>query len=204
MNWIWNLFGKGSFIAIFILIGLEYSCFPIPSEIVLPLAGFATRINGYNLFGTILFSILVSYFGCLVCYLIGYYGGAGLFNKIYNKMKKWRKGLDKAKEMFNKYGNVSVLAGRLVPLCRTYISFFAGMFNQSLLKYSFYSILGIGVWNTILIVLGYELMNKKDLITNYYNNYKTILIIVFSLLFLMFIVSKLYKKMKSAKNINGD
>ena len=88
-------------------------------------------------------SIIFSYFGCLVCYLIGYYGGTYVYNKICNKYVRWQKGFDSAREKFNKYGNISVLVCRLIPLSRTYISFFAGMFKQSLFKYSIYYVIFI-------------------------------------------------------------
>lgn len=199
-----NLFGQGSLIAVLVMIGLEYSCFPVPSEFILPLAGFIARINNYNLFATIFLSILVSYFGCLMCYLVGYYGGSKLYDKIYEKKKKWRKGLEFAKEKFNKYGNISTFICRLVPLCRTYISFFAGIFKQSLFKYSFYSILGISLWNATLVTLGYVLVDKKDVISDYYRSYKLILIIIFIIVLLSFLVIKLNKNVKKRKNINGD
>ena len=99
---------------------------------------------------------------------------------------------------------ISVFICRLIPLCRTYISFFAGMFKLSLFKYSFYSIMGIIIWNTILIMCGYTLANEWNLICYYYNNYK------FSLGFLLLIIVgvilffKMYKKRKIVKNINGD
>ena len=204
MDYIFKFFGQGSLITIFFMIGLEYSCFPIPSEFVLPLAGFIARINNYNLIATIFLSVLVSYFGCLMCYLIGYYGGAKLYDRIYEKKKKWRKGLDFAKEKFDKYGNVSTFICRLIPLCRTYISFFAGIFKQSLFKYSFYSILGISVWNTILITLGYVLMDKKDVINDYYKSYKFLLMLIFVIILLVFLAMKMNKNSKKRKNINGD
>ena len=141
MDFILNIIGKSGMVPVFVLLGMEYACFPLPSEIILPFIGSLACIRGYSLVGVILFSIIVSYFGCLVCYLVGYYGGVYLYNKIYKRFIKWRKGMDFANDKFNKYGGVSVLICRLIPLCRTYISFFAGLFKQDLLKYSFCSVL---------------------------------------------------------------
>ena len=183
------------------MLGLEYACFPLPSEIILPFIGSLAYVQGYNLVGVILLSVIVSYFGCLVCYLLGYYGGVYLYNKIYKKFTRWRKGMDLANDKFNKYGGVSVLMCRLVPLCRTYISFFAGIFKQSLLKYSFFSVIGIIIWNSILICGGYALADKWELISKYYDNYKA-----FFLVLLIIIIGFIlwYKKSKKEKNINGD
>lgn len=204
MKLIFNLFNNGGLITIFILIALEYSCFPIPSEVVLPFTGFVCSLNGYSMLGVVILSVIMGYFGCLVCYLIGYYGGAKIYNKIYMKFTKWKKGLDTASNKFSKYGNISVLICRLIPLCRTYISFFAGMFKQNLFQYSLYSIIGILIWNVVLISFGYILMNRWELAGEFYNKYKLVLLFVASITLVLILFYKLYKKVKKAKTINGD
>lgn len=199
-----NLFNKWGLFSVFILIALEYACFPLPSELILPFAGFITSINQYSIIGVIILSTISGYVGCLICYLVGYYGGNYLYNIIYNKKKKWRRGLDNASVKFRKYGCLSVFICRLIPLCRTYISFFAGTFKQGLFKYSLYSVLGILIWNSFLIVLGHILMNNWKIVSNYYNKYK-LFILVFVLLFLLFVLLyKMYKKKKLTETINGD
>lgn len=201
MEFILSIFSKWGLVAVFIFILLEYACFPIPSEIVLPFSGFIASSSNYNIVGVILLSVIMGYIGCLICYLIGYYGGNYIYNKIYNKFPKWRKGLKSAEIKFNKYGNISVFVCRLIPLCRTYISFFAGIFKQSLLKYSFYSVLGILFWNIILISFGYFLGDNWTLVSGYYDRYKFIFIGMIALLLVLFFV---YKKIKREKNNIGD
>lgn len=204
MDIIFRFFSKGGLVAVLVLIGLEYACFPIPSEFILPFLGSIASIEGYSVLGVILLSVIASYIGCLICYLIGYYGGVYLYNKIYNKFVRWQKGLNEANRKFEKYGNISVLVCRLVPLCRTYISFFAGIFKQGLIKYSFFSLLGIFIWNTVLITLGFNLANRWQIIGEYYNKYKNFIIIIFGIILLMILFFKLYKKVKKDKTINGD
>ncbi len=203
MKFILNLFGEWGLLGVFILIVLEYACFPIPSEVVLPFVGFIASLNEYSLVGVILMSVIMGYVGSLICYLGGYYGGSYLYNKIYNKFNKLQKGMDEANEKFTKYGNLSVFICRVIPLCRTYISFLAGIFKQSLFKYSIYSILGISVWNSILIVLGYFLMNNWQLVSFYYDKYKIILLIILVMV-MFFLLIKSIKKRKKVKDINGD
>lgn len=199
MEFILNLFGKWGFFALFFVILLEYACFPIPSEIVLPFAGFVASSNGYSLIGVILLSTIMGYMGCLICYLIGYYGGKRIYNKIYEKKVKWRKGLDSASNMFSKYGNVSVLGGRIIPLCRTYISFLAGIFHQDLFKYSLFSILGILIWNSILIGVGYILKDNFGLVSSYYDKYKIILFVIVGLFLILFLLNKCIKRINKQK-----
>lgn len=200
MKLIINLFNKWGLIVFFILIMLEYACFPLPSELLLPFLGFVISVNGYSVVGTIIMSSIMGYIGCLVCYLIGYYGGKLFYKKIYNKYKNVRKSLDYGRKKFEKYGKLSVMICRVIPLCRTYISFLAGLYKQSLFNYSFYSLIGICLWNSILIIGGYLLSNNYRVISFYYDKYK-VFIIIFVIIFLVY---KLYKKKKTSKTINGD
>lgn len=204
MDFIVNLFNKWGLIIFFILVMLEYACFPLPSEALLPFLGFMINVNEYSVFGTIILSTIMGFIGCLLCYLIGYYGGNIFYSKIYNKFKKVRKGVDYGKEKFDKYGNVSVVICRVIPLCRTYISFLSGLYKQNLFTYSLLSILGILIWNSILIILGYFLADKWGLVSLYYSKYKLIFIILILFLIAGFLLYKLYKKKNLRKNINGD
>ena len=202
MNFIINLFNKWGLIIFFILVMLEYACFPLPSEVLLPFLGFMINVNDYSVVGAIVLSTIMGFIGCLLCYLVGYYGGNVFYNKIYNKFKNVKKGVDYGKEKFDKYGNISVMICRIIPLCRTYISFLSGLYKQSLFTYSLFSILGILIWNSILIVLGY--LDRWGLVTIYYNKYKLVFIITILFLIAGFLLYKLYKKKKLRKNINGD
>lgn len=203
MQFIWMLFNRYGLLIVFVLTVLEYACFPLPSEVVLPFMGYIVSSGSYSLFGTILMSVLMGYLGSLVCYLIGYYGGSKIYNIIYNTKPSWRKGLDCSHNFFNKYGNISVFVGRVIPMCRTYVSFFAGMFKQSLFKYSTYSILGITIWNSLLIAVGYYLADNFILVKKYYDNYKFCFIGIF-ITALLFFVYNMYKRRKKTKTINGD
>ena len=204
MNFIINLFNKGGLIIFFILVMLEYACFPLPSEALLPFLGFVINTNDYSVVGAIVLSTIMGFIGCLLCYLVGYYGGNVFYNKIYNKFKNVKKGVDYGKEKFDKYGNISVMICRVIPLCRTYISFLSGLYKQSLFIYSLFSILGILIWNSILIILGYFLADRWGLVAIDYNKYKLILIIIIVFLISGFLLYKLYKNKKTRKNINGD
>ena len=82
MGFILALFDKFGLFMVFMLVMLEYACFPIPSEIILPFMGYVAKMNCYDLFGVIIMSVLMGCLGSLICYLIGYYGGSKIFNKI--------------------------------------------------------------------------------------------------------------------------
>ena len=204
MQFILMIFSKYGLFTLFVLIALEYACFPLPSEVVLPFLGYIANANNYKLIGVIMMSLIIGYLGCLVCYLIGYYGGSKLYNKLYNKWPSWQHGLDSTHKFFYKYGNFSVMIGRVVPMCRTYVSFFAGIFKQNLFKYSVYSLIGIMIWNVTLITLGYYLADKWGLVGSYYGKYKFLIVGVLVIGLITFFIYKMYKKGKKTKTINGD
>ena len=204
MSFIFNLFEKYGLFTIFIITLLEYACFPVPSEVVLPFLGYLVGRSNYELIGVIMMSVIMGYLGSLICYLIGYYGGSKIYNKIYNRFPSWRKGLETTHSFFNKYGNLSVIVGRIIPMCRTYVSFFAGIFKQGLFKYSVYSMVGITIWNTILIFMGNYFANNLNVVEKYYSKYRLFVILLIASVLGVFLIYKLYKKKKTTKNINGD
>lgn len=169
-------------IAIFVIIMLEYACLPLPSEVVLPFSG-AIAAQGKISFVAILgISIAAGLLGSLICYFLGYVGGSPLLDKLSQKYPKMKKGIEASKAKYEKYAALSVGVGRLIPLCRTYISFVAGIAKQDLKVYTLASIIGISCWNTILVGAGYVFSNQWESIANYYGEYKKLLIPVALLL----------------------
>ena len=186
--------------AVFFLILIEYACFPIPSEIVLPLTGYFAFTNDYNFFLILLMSIFAGYLGSLICYYVGYYGGFKIITSLEHKFPKTIKGIEYSKEKFLKYSNVSVFVCRLVPLCRTYISLVAGSFKHKILNFTVFSILGIILWNSLLITLGYYLGNKWNLVEEYYFQYKVLILFLFLTIVLIIFSRFIFLKIKNKSN----
>lgn len=188
--WIYLINDYGLYF-IFILIFLEYACFPLPSEVILPLAGMIGYINNINPLIMIILASISSYLGCLTCYFLGLFGK----NKIINKLnKKNNKEVNESKSFYEKYKLVAISCGRIVPICRTYISFVAGANKHNFLSYSFFSIIGIIVWNATLITLGYIFYDNIEIIKPFYNTYKYIILIIISLIIIIIIIKKIRKK----------
>ncbi len=205
MDFIVELVDKYGLFIIFMLVMLEYACFPLPSELVLPFSGAVAASAGLSLIFIILLSTVAGYLGCLICYAIGRSGGVSIINKIKNKLPRSKSGLDKSEEIFLKYSTVSVAVGRVIPLCRTYISLIAGTFKQNLLKFSIYSLMGILAWNTFLISGGYLLADNWQIISESYNTYKIIVLLVLLTVivgvFVIFLIRKKRNKIKEITNI---
>lgn len=189
MDLFWNYFNDYGLVIIFIFIVFEYACLPLPSEVLLPLCGTYCVIYDYNVFLMILLSIISGLIGSSICYLIGYFGNSFLF-----KNKKFLN-LDKSLNSYDKYNNLSISVGRCIPLIRTYISFVAGIKKQNYLKFVVLTALGIAVWNSILILLGYNFYNNLDIIIHFYKRYSSILLFLVPVL----IITIIYKRKRRGK-----
>ena len=185
-------------IAVFILIMLEYACFPLPSEIVLPFAGAYAAIYGVPFYAILFISIAAGLCGCLICYLIGFFGGAALLERLGRRFHKTAAGFEASKQWFDRYGGLSVIIARVLPLCRTYISFISGLSRQKIVKFLALSAVGISVWNLVLVGLGFRLAAHWDIIAVYARRYTFILLpVVIFIVFMIFF--RIKKTMSSIK-----
>lgn len=184
----------------FVIVMLEYACFPIPSEVVLPWVGSMVVICDYSFVYVWFVCNLAGLCGCLICYFIGSILGGKIEKKC--KDKKW---YINTLTYFEKKHNLAICFGRLIPIYRTYISLVSGIKKHSLIKFCLFSFIGICIWNFSLIYLGYYFYNNLDKVGDFYNNYKIICLSVISILICIFIFKKclpkkIFKKFKSVQN----
>lgn len=198
---------KTGILGILISTGLEYACFPVSSEILLPFIGYSIFRGGGSLLAAIAVSTLGAMLGCSFCYFVGKFSGYYIETILCKKWKSLDAGLKHANEFFKRYGPQSVMIGRIFPIVRTYISFPAGMANMEYSYFLFYTTLGALLWNTVLISLGFLLGEHWESVTLFFkenNRYFTILLLVI----LAALVWKIYQKRKSpslfASRMNGN
>ena len=181
MDQITAIVGEYGLLAIFVMIALEYACFPMPSEVLLPLAGAIAWQGGLGFLPVLVCSVLAGITGSFVCYGIGAFGGRALINGMIRKFPRTEKGLTAAQKKFDNCSVLSVAVCRVIPLCRTYISFIAGMGRQNPWVFALSSFFGITVWNTVLIGLGYLLSDHWKDVSGYYGQYKTVIFLLIGL-----------------------
>ena len=199
MNFIINLINEYGLLAVFIIIMLEYACFPVSSEIVLPFSGAVAAINHTDFLIILPLSIVAGLLGTGFCYFVGWFGGGVIIGAVTRKFPKTKKGIDNANEKFKLYGASAVCIGRVIPLIRTYIALIAGTSKLNPVTYFAASALGITVWNTLLIGLGYTLGENYRQVGEYYQRYKHNLIPVALICFIAIIVNLFYKRRKKSK-----
>lgn len=197
-----NLISSTGYPGVFLVILIEYSCFffPIPSEVTLPFIGYLASIKSISLLGAIVISSLAGITGSLICYYIGYFGGNPVLHFISKKYKSTMKPINYSKQWFTRYGKFSILLGRLLPVVKSFISFPAGIAKMNIFIFILYSSIGIALWNTILISLGYFLGSNWRVVEDFIGEYKLIVGVIFLILLITLIYIKFIKKKRSSTN----
>ncbi len=186
--------------AMFLVILLEYACFPVSSEIVLPLCGALAAASGTSYPILILLSTLAGILGTCSCYAVGRYGGNAILERIIHRFPKTEKPLTASKAKFEHYGTYAVAIGRVIPLCRTYIAFIAGASGMKFVPYLISSFIGITVWNSVLTGIGYVMQENWTYATALYEKYKDVLIPLLLILVLV-IVYRSVRKQKEQPSV---
>ena len=194
INFIVETVGTLGYAGIFIMMFLESSFFPFPSEVVMIPAGYLAYKGEMNMF----IAIAVGILGSLAGALFNYYLAVKFGRKFLIKYGKYffikEPTIVKMEEFFKSHGHISTFSGRLIPAVRQYISFPAGLARMNLFVFCIYTSLGAGIWVIILTLLGYFLGGNEALIKEYLH---TIIIVILVLLAILGIWY--YRKTKKAK-----
>lgn len=202
-NWYSN---NMSYTTITILMTVESSFIPFPSEIVVPPAAYiASQPDSHlNIYMVVFFATI----GALLGALINYFGAIYLGRPIVYRFAKSKLGhmfllsqdkVMKAELYFNRRGKISTFVGRLIPGIRQLISIPAGLARMNLVSFLFYTFVGAGIWNVILALLGYIAHGQQDLI----NKYTHELSFVFLALIGLFIFYVVIKQVVKRRRIKG-
>ena len=186
-----------NYFTITLLMTIESSFIPFPSEVVIPPAAWKAAQGELNVYLVVLCGILGSLLGAIFNYYFALLLGRKLVyslaeTKIAHLMLINRQSVEKSERYFLKYGNSSTFIGRLVPAVRQLISLPAGLAKMDMKSFLFYTTLGSGLWTIILAALGYYLYTQKELLNRYYEEIWWILVVV-GVLFLIYLVVKTMK-----------
>ncbi|MBN2333205.1 MAG: DedA family protein [Deltaproteobacteria bacterium] len=159
--------GKLGYGGIIIMMFLESSFFPFPSEVVIPPAGYLASIGKMNLYLAIAAGILGSIFGALFNYWLAVKLGRPAILKIGSTFGMSEAKFQRVEHMFREHGLFSTFIGRLIPGVRQYISFPAGLARMPLMPFIVSTGLGAGIWIIILAAIGYLVGNNQELVQAY-------------------------------------
>jgi membrane protein DedA with SNARE-associated domain len=159
--------GDMGYWGIFLLMFLESTFFPFPSEVIMIPAGYLAYKGEMNLSIVVVVGIVGSVAGALFNYYLAMHFGRGFLLRYGKYFFIKEETLDKLEAFFQKHGELSTFNGRLIPGIRQLISLPAGLARMNLLRFSFYSALGAGIWVIVLVALGYLLGSNEELISEY-------------------------------------
>jgi len=166
-NTIVSYIGDMGYLGIFLLMFLESTFFPFPSEIIMIPAGYLAYKGEMNLYIIILVGILGSVAGALLNYYLAMIFGRKFILKYGKYFFIKEETLDKLESFFTKHGEISTFTGRLIPGIRQLISLPAGLARMNIAKFSFYTAIGAGIWVIVLVVVGYLVGSNEALISEY-------------------------------------
>ncbi|MCR4603239.1 MAG: DedA family protein [Prevotella sp.] len=201
MNWLLN---NLTYPNILLLMLLESTVVPVPSELVVAPAAYHAASGNLNVFLVVLFATIGAAIGASINYVVALYVGRPVIYKFANS--KWGKmcmlnqeKVEKSERYFDNHGVVATLTGRLIPGIRHLISLPAGLARMNYWKFLLYTTLGAGVWHSILAALGWYLHSvvpesELDATIEKYNHYIVLGIVAIVALVIVYFVVKHYRK----------
>ncbi|WP_298434737.1 DedA family protein [Geobacter sp.] len=179
IQWLVATIGAMGYPGIFLLMGMESSVIPIPSELVMPPAGYLSHQGEMNIWVAILCGTAGSLVGAYVNYFAAHKLGRPLLLKYGKYVWITEEKFAKVESFFHKHGEISTFIGRLLPVVRHLISLPAGLAGMHHGKFAFYTTLGAFFWVTILAGIGYIIGREEALIMRY-SHQAVIGVVIFS------------------------
>jgi membrane protein DedA with SNARE-associated domain len=188
-DWAVMIVERLGYIGVFFLVALENLIPPIPSELILPLAGFSVAQGRLTFLGVVAAASLGSLVGALILYGFGYWFGERRLRAFIRRFE-WlpfadEADLDRAQAWFERHGSTAVLTGRLIPVVRSVVSLPAGYGRMPLGPFILYTLIGSTTWNLALVTAGWLLGDRWREVRNVmqYFEYATVAIIGLAVLF---------------------
>jgi membrane protein DedA with SNARE-associated domain len=147
----------GGYPAVILLMAIQSACIPIPSEVIMPLAGDALAHSQWDLIVLATLASLASNLGSLPAYWVGARGGRPMVERYGSYLLLSRHDLDRVDHFFDRFGSIAVLIGRMLPIIRTFIAFPAGVAKMNQWKFHIYTFIGSWPWCYALAWAGMKL-----------------------------------------------
>jgi membrane protein DedA with SNARE-associated domain len=201
-DWIINVIETTGYAGIVFLMFLENVFPPIPSELIMPLAGYMIAQGKQSAFGVIAAGTAGSVLGALPLYYAGYLVGEERLKALAEKYGCWLtvspEELDRAKAWFDRHGAAAVLICRVVPALRSLISVPAGIASMNLVAFLAYTIVGAAIWTALLVYTGYALGANFEQVDKYLNPVSYVVVGVIAVTYVVRVVRANRKRSTAA------
>ncbi len=162
-----------------LLMAIESACIPLPSEVILPFSGYLVAKGVFNLWMVALMGAAGCVLGSIVAYYAGAWGGRAWIQKYGRYILISHHDLDMADRWFKRYGDITVLAARLLPVIRTFIAFPAGVSRMRMSTFIFYTFVGSFFWSLGLAWIGVRMGEHWDSLKVYFHKFDIAIGIIF-------------------------
>jgi len=152
-----GLIAAGGYFSVVLLMAIQSACIPIPSEVIMPLAGYALAHSQWELVLLATAASLASNLGSIPAYWVGARGGRPMVERYGSYLLLSRHDLDRVDAFFDHFGSIAVLIGRMLPIVRTFIAFPAGVAKMNQVRFHIYTFIGSWPWCYALAYIGMKL-----------------------------------------------
>ena len=211
MNWFSSLMGNLNYWTVFLLMYIEGTVIPVPSELIVSPAAYHAAAGHLDVTLVIIFATLGAVLGSATNYVAAYYLGRPIVYRFANSKLGHlcllnQEKIQKSEKYFNDHGVIATLTGRLLPGIRQVISVPAGLAKMKFWKFLLYTTIGAGIWNCVLAALGWYLHSivpeeqLNDKILEYNDHIKVVILSLFGLMVAYFVIKHFLNKRKQNKN----
>ena len=191
--WIISVISTMGYGGIVLLMAIESACIPLPSEIIMPFAGFLVSKGEMSLLGIALAGALGCVIGSIPAYYVGMFGGRPLAERYGKYLLISKKDLDWADNAFAKHGQLIIFLGRMLPGVRTFIAFPAGVARMNMSKFIIYTFIGSFIWCWLLGYAGMKTGEHWEDLKVYFHEFHYV-IIGAGIIFLIWYIRRHFKQ----------
>jgi membrane protein DedA with SNARE-associated domain len=192
-SWIVAVISAAGYLGIVFLMAIESACIPLPSEVIMPFAGYLVSVGKFSLVGAATAGALGCNIGSTVAYYVAASGGRKAFERWGKYVLIRHAEIEWADRFFARYGSATVFFGRLLPVVRTFIAFPAGMARMPMMKFQIYTFIGSWPWCYALAYIGYvlgERWNSDPTFRKLFHDFDAVIVVVLVAGFAWFVWSR--------------
>ncbi len=191
------LMEKTGYITVFIAMVMESMVLPVPSEAVMPFAGFLIAEGKFTFFWVVLISTVASLVGSAISYAIGFFCEEAVVHRYGRFLLLDKEELDATQRFFKKYGEATIFISRFIPVVRHLISIPAGFARMNFLRFYIFTAIGAGLWNAFLAYTGFYLKSNWETVMKYSSIIDVFVLLILIGLFAYYIYRHMKKRRKS-------
>src|SRR5450830_43300 len=193
--WIIMIISTLGYGGVALLMAIESACIPLPSEVIMPFAGYLVFTGQLTLWGVALAGAIGCVIGSIPAYYLGAYGGRKLIERYGKWMLMSHHDLELADSWFAKHGEITIFIGRLLPVVRTFIAFPAGIARMNMARFVIYTFCGSLIWCLLLAYAGMKLGQHWETLGVYFHEFHYVIAVV-GLVFAVWYVRRHFRQIK--------